>query len=315
MRRIVIAGGSGFLGCTLAAHWIRNGVELINLTRRPRAGPHGMRDMRWDGKTLGDWAAQLDGADAVVNLTGRSVDCRHNARNRELILNSRVQSVHAIGAAIRRCKRPPPVWIQAASLAIYGNSGDRVCDESAPHADDFSAQVCKQWEQACADEYTPTTRQVMLRIGIVLGRDGGALPKLAGLARRGMGGTTGNGRQWVSWLHIDDWIRMVDWALQTPAAQGAYNATCPSPVRNRDFMRELRRALGVWFGPPAPSLLVRVGSFLMGTEASLALTGRRCMPERLLRAGFEFERTDLRDALASLLHGSAKESAACKAAP
>ena len=301
MPRLVLAGGSGFLGAALAREFLAQSWDVVNLTRSPRRASAGLRDIRWDGRTAGDWVGELDGAAAVVNLTGRSVDCRYHARNRAEILDSRLHSVAAIGAALRRCAAPPPLWIQAASLAIYGDAGDRVCEEDAPHGAGFSVTVCERWEQSVEQESAPRTRKTVLRIGFVLGREGGALEKLARLARLGLGGTVGSGRQWISWLHIEDFNRLAWWLLNTPAAAGVYNVAGPCPVQNREFMRELRRALGVWFGPPAPALAVHLGSVVLRTEASLALTGRRCLPARLTREGFEFRHTDLRRTLEELL--------------
>lgn len=303
MRRIVLAGGSGFLGTALAKHLLQDSWEVVNLTRSPRENAEGVRHVRWDGRTVGDWAVVLDGSAAVVNLTGRSVDCRYNTRNRAEIMNSRVDSVRAIGAAIRNCSAPPAVWVQAGSLAIYGDAEDQICDENAPHGRGFAVEVCERWERAIDDETVPATRKVFLRIGFVLGRGGGALQKLARLARRGLGGTIGSGRQWISWLHLHDLNRMMLWALERDSVSGIYNATGPAPIRNRDFMRELRTALGVRFGPSAPAMAVHIGSLFMRTEASLALEGRRCIPARFSREGFEFQYQDLRETLEDLLRG------------
>lgn len=297
MSRIVLAGGSGFLGKVLAGELARRGWEIVNLTRSPRSAVDS--DVAWDGVSVGEWSRCLDGAAALVNLTGRSVDCRYNRKNRAEIVDSRINSVRAVGTAIRRSHRPPPVWVQASSLAIYGDAAERVCDEDAPHGEGFSVQVCQQWERATAEESTPATRKVILRIGFVLG-GGGVLEKLARLARLGLGGTVGAGRQWISWIHVDDLNRMILWAIDNDFVSGVYHATGPTPTRNNEFMRELRRALGVWFGPWAPSLAVRIGCFFLRTEASLALTGRRCIPARALRQGFPFAHTDLRQSLQEL---------------
>ena len=300
-RTIVLAGGSGFLGNSLSQYSLERGWRVVNLTRTPRRNASGVVDVAWDGKTVGDWAQALDGAAAIVNLTGRSVDCRHTADNRRFIIESRVNSVAALGAATKRCAQPPPVWIQAASLAIYGNPGDEICDENAPVGGGFSVHVCQEWESTLRQNCPPEVRSVVLRIGFVLGRDGGALATLASLARKGLGGTVGSGKQWISWLHIEDFNRMVVWAIEQGSAAGAYNATSPDPARNKHFMRQLRRTLGVWFGPPAPAFGVRIGAYLMGTEPSLALEGRRCVPARLRADGFTFQHADLAAALADLL--------------
>ncbi len=297
----MLAGGSGFLGTALAADLAMAGYEVVNLTRTPRTGAGAVQDLRWDGRTLGPWAEALDGAAAVVNLTGRSVDCRYTAANRREIVESRVHSVEAIGGAIRRCARPPSAWVQTGSLAIYGDAEDRVCDETAPHGDGFSVGVCEQWEAKVEEQVTPGTRKTILRIGFALGRGGGALEKLVRLARLGLGGTVGSGRQYISWLHVSDLSRMFRWAIEREDVHGTYNATGPTPVTNATFMRELRRALGVRFGPPAPALAVRIGAFFLRTEPSLALTGRRCLPARFMSQGFTFAHTDVRETLEGLL--------------
>lgn len=277
--RIILAGGSGFLGQSLAKTLHGKGHEVIVLGR---AAPHRSaiaRHVQWDGRALGDWAGLLDGAQAVVNLTGRSVNCRHTPENRREIIESRVNSVRVLGEAIARSNRPPEVFVQASSLAIYGDPGDRWCDEDSPHAEGFSETVCKRWEGAFDAISGPGMRKVVLRIGIVLGTDGGALPVLARLTRWFLGGAVGNGQQYISWIHIADFNRMLMAAIERDDLAGVFNATGPNPATNAEFMRELRRALHRPWSPPVPAWATRIGARLMGTEASLALTGRRCRPK------------------------------------
>jgi uncharacterized protein (TIGR01777 family) len=298
-RKLVIAGGSGFLGRVLADAWSRDEGEAVLLSRRPAPPSGSIWTVVWDGRTANGWSAELEGAAAIVNLAGRSVACLHTPENREEILRSRVDSVRAVASGLASCRNPPPVWIQASSLAIYGNPGDRICDETAPLADDFSARVCKAWEEALFA--SDSARRVALRIGIVLGR-GGALGAWAKLARWFLGGSAGSGRQYVSWLHQDDFVSMVRWAIDRPQAMGTYNATGPNPATNADLMREVRRALGRPWSPPAPEWAVRWGArYLMRADPDLALTGRRCVPRRLLEEGFVFRHPDLRAALADFL--------------
>lgn len=299
--RIVIAGGSGFLGQALSTHLVARGHGVEVLTRSPREATGAIRYFAWDGKTLGKWAQALDGAEAVVNLTGRSVNTRYTAENRREIISSRVDSVDVIGRAIAACASPPRVWVQSGSLAIYGDAGDRICDEGTPPGEGFSAHVCVLWERAFDAARTPATRKVLLRIGFALGRDGGALQTLARLARFGLGGSAGSGKQYISWLHAEDLNRMFAWSVERDDLEGVFNATGPTPVTNAEFMRTLRRALHRPWSPPVPSPFVRVGARLMGTEASLALTGRRCVPQRFLEEGFTFEYPHLHDALNDLL--------------
>ncbi len=287
-KRIILAGGSGYLGSVLAPELTKRDYEVVVLTRSPSSQAK-VKEEYWDGRSLGPWAEQLEGARAVVNLTGRSVNCRHTPKNREEIVNSRVESVKIIGEAIRRCSRPPRVLVQAGSLAIYGDTGDQWCEESAPAAEDFPAQTCIAWEKAFNETSTPQTRRVLLRIGIVLGRSGGALKVLAGLTRWGLGGRVGSGHQYISWIHEVDMNAMFVASIEREDFQGVFNAAGPEPATNAEFMRELRRALRRPWSPPAPVWAVHIGSWLMRTEPGLALTGRRCRPKRLLERGFQFK--------------------------
>ena len=236
-------------------------------------------------------------------LAGRSVACIHTPENRREIVDSRVNSVRAIDQACRQCKQPPSVLVQAASLAIYGDPDDRICDETAPHGTGFSVEVCEAWEGAFfAGVAAGEARRVALRIGFVLGRDGGALKPLANLARWFLGGAAGSGRQYISWVHIDDFSAMCRWAIENPQAQGAYNATGPAPATNAEFMRALRATLGRPWAPPTPAWAVKLGArFIIRADPDLALGGRRCVPRRLLDEGFAFRHTDLGASLRELL--------------
>jgi uncharacterized protein (TIGR01777 family) len=284
----------------LAEEFARAGYEPVVLTRKVRKNSR-VRQVEWDGRTVGAWARELEGAAAVVNLAGRSVDCRHTPEHRREIVESRVLSVEAVGRAVRECAEPPAVLVQAASLAVYGDSGPRVCDESAPAGRGFPVEVCLRWEREFDLLELPATRKVLLRIGFVLGRGGGALPTLARLARLYLGGTVGEGHQYISWLHVRDFCRLVLWCVERPEAAGVFNATGPCPVTNAEFMCELRCALKRPWSPRVPAWLVRLGAFIMRTEAALALEGRRCIPDRLVEEHFKFLYTNLESTLADLL--------------
>lgn len=297
---IVIAGGSGFIGRSLQRHFTLLGYGVVLLTRGRESRGDGVSYVHWDGRTPGAWCDALDGAQALVNLTGRSVDCRYHAANRREIVASRVDSVAALAAGIARCVSPPRVWVQASTTAIYGEAGDAVLDETAAPNVGFSPEVAKAWEKAFNDAYVPGVRKVLLRISFVLGRDGGALRKLALLTRLGLGGAVGTGRQWVSWIHHRDLDRMVAWAVRDERVSGLYHATSPSPVTNDAFMRELRRALHRPWSPRTPAWAVEIGSVLMRTESELALKGRRCVPAKAVREGFAFEHPELAAALAEV---------------
>jgi len=298
--RIVIAGGSGFIGSALAAHFIAQGNDVVVLTRTARAREDGVREVAWNGRSFGPWATELDGAAAVINLTGKNINCRHTDKNRREIIASRVVSVRAIADAIGASVTPVPVWVQASAVGIYGNAGDALCDESAPHGSDFMADVCEQWEAAFRAALTPNTRRVVLRFGVVLGRDGGALPTLATLARWGLGGTVGSGRQYMSWIHRDDLVSIVQRAITTPMS-GPYNAANHVPETNAAFMKRLRSAVHRPWSPPAPALAVKIGAYIIGTEPSIALDGQRCVPRRLDEEGFAFGHEDLSQTLHELL--------------
>lgn len=308
--RVLIAGGSGFLGRLLADRLVKDGHEVIILTRSPRppAGP--VRFEVWDGRTVGPWRDCLAGADAVVNLAGRNVNCRYTPGNKLEINESRVLSVQAVGEAIRQCVNPPRVWIQAGSLAVYGDAGDRWCDETSPPGEGFPVETCLLWERAFNEMSTPHTRKVLLRISFVLGGNGGALGTLAGLTRRFLGGTVGTGRQYVSWIHWKDMNELFLWAMKHEEAAGVFNATSPNPVTNAELMRELRRALRRPWSPPTPVWAVRLGSWLMRTESCLALTGRRGTPARLLEDGFSFGFPTLREALGEIYPAGRRASSA-----
>jgi uncharacterized protein (TIGR01777 family) len=298
--RIVLAGGSGFIGSALATHFVKQGYDVAVLTRNAQARGDGVREVAWNGRTLGPWAKELDGAAAVVNLTGKSVNVRHTSKHRREIISSRVDSVRAIADAIATSMVPPPVWVQSGAVGIYGNAGDALCDESAPHGRDFMANVCEQWEAAFRAALTPATRRVVLRFGVVLGREGGALPMLASLARWGLGGTAGSGRQYISWIHRDDLVSLVERAIATRMS-GPYNAANHAPETNAVFMKRLRQVVHRPWSPPAPALAVKLGSYVMGFEPSVALHGQRCVPRRLDEEGFTFTHENLGESLRSLL--------------
>ncbi len=297
--KVVIAGGSGALGRRISAHLAERGDEVVVLTRTPSStAPH--RQVAWDGRHMGSWAGELAGA-AVVNLAGALVDRRPTPSNIELLKRSRVEPTRALVAAAAALCDPPPVWLQASTLAIYGDAGDTVLDESARPAagPPQMAGVARAWEGAAAD--ANTRRLVVMRTGIVLDRDTPALDRLAGLARRGLGGRMGLGRQWVSWIHIADFLAAVVALLDDQRLAGVVHVTGPNPVQNADLMRGLRRVLRRPVALPTPAALVRLGAAVLRTDPALALTGRRCLPGRLLSTGFAFRFPELAPALEDLL--------------
>jgi uncharacterized protein (TIGR01777 family) len=299
--RIVIAGGSGFLGQSLARHLSALGAEVSILSRSaPReSGP--WRHNPWDARTLGDWSKVLDGASGLVNLVGRTVDCIKTPDHCDEILRSRVEATRVLGEAVRRTASPPPVWVQMSTAHIYGDPPEVVCDEGSPFGYGLAPTVGRAWEAAFDEACPPGVQRVVLRMSFVVGRGGGALARLRTLARFGLGGTVGHGRQGMSWLHELDMNRIFERALTESAMTGAYIATSPNPVSNAQFMRELRRAIGMPIGLPAPAFLVRLGApLVMRTDPELALYGRYCVPRRLQAEGFEFKFPELRSALGNL---------------
>jgi len=299
-KRIVIAGGSGFIGRALAQEFSARHYEIVVLTRAPRSRKDGVRELAWDGVQTGDWIQALDGAAAVINLTGKNINCPHTPENLREITVSRVASVNALAAAMKKVAPPPCVWVQASATGFYGDTGDRLCDESAPAGSNALANICRQWEAAFANAAVPATRKVALRIGFVLGRDGGALPVLGRLTKWFLGGAVGDGRQFISWIHLADLVQMFVAAVEQENLSGTFNAVAPNAVTNAAFMRALRRVLHRPWSPPAPAFAVKIGSRLMGSEASLALVSQRCAPQKFLAAGFQFQFAELAAALDDL---------------
>jgi len=299
-QRIILAGGSGFIGQSLSPFLVSKNYEVVVLTRG-KSDHHGsIREAHWDAKTLGEWTQFVNGALAVVNLSGRSINTRHTPEHRREIIDSRVDSVRIIGEAIARCAQPPRVFVQIAGVGIYGDKGERICDETTPPGDDFVSEVCQKWEAAFDCVEAAQTRKVLLRLGVALGRNGGLLDVLGKLARWFLGGQVGSGRQYLSWIHLGDLSEMILSAIDREDLIGTFNATAPNPVTNAELMRELRRAMHRPWSPPVPELAARIGSWLMGTEASLALVSQRCVPKRMLEKDFAFAFPTLREALANI---------------
>ena len=300
LKRIVIAGGSGFIGTALAREFIRRGYAVVILTRRPRERTDGAREITWDGAKSGDWVTELNGAEAVINLTGKSINCPHTSENLRGITESRVNSVRALATAANFAQ-PPRVWVQASATGFYGDTANKLCDESAPNGSDALAKICRDWEQAFTTAQLPQTRKVTLRIGFVLGRESGALPVLAKLTKWFLGGAVGNGKQFISWIHLADLVQLFVAAVEQEQLTGTFNAVAPNAVTNAEFMSELRRALHRPWSPPAPEFAVRLGSKILGSEASLALVSQRCVPKRFQEINFSFQFTELASALKDLI--------------
>jgi uncharacterized protein (TIGR01777 family) len=299
-KRIVIAGGNGFIGTALAREFATRGFEVTVLTRTPRGRTDGVSEMFWDGVHLGDWILTLDGAEALINLAGSSINCPHTPENLRLITDSRVNSVKLLAVALDHVKVPPRTWVQASAVGFYGDTHDHTCADSAPNGNGALAEVCFHWENAFSEVKNAAMRKVTMRMGFVLGRDGGALPVLATLVRLFLGGAAGGGQQYISWIHLYDVEQMFVAAVEKDKFVGVYNAVAPDAVTNADFMRELRRAFYRPWSPNVPEFAVRLGAKWMNGEPSLALISQRCLPKRMLEAGFHYQFPHLKEALRDL---------------
>lgn len=296
--RIVLAGGTGQVGTLLARHFHKQGHEVVVIARSVRPAP--WRVIQWDGATLGDWTRELEGVNVLINLAGRSVNCRYNAGNRREIMESRVKSTLLLGQALTQLKDPPRLWMNASTATIYRHALDRAMDEDTgeiggnepdcPSSWRFSIDVATSWEEAFFSAVTPQTRKIALRSAVTLSPDrGGIFAELLWMVRFGAGGTAGSGDQFVSWIHGTDFIRAVEFLIDHEEIDGAVNVAAPSPLPNRDFMRALREAWGTWVGIPAPVPVLALAAVFLRTETELILKSRRVVPGRLLRAGFEFQ--------------------------
>ena len=298
--KIVLAGATGFLGRPLTRALAADGHELVGLTRRPRANAD-VREVAWqpDG-TAGPWAAEIDGADVVINLAGESIaDGRWTAERKRALRDSRLRSTGSLVAAIDRATRRPALLLSSSAVGYYGPRGDEVVDETTPAGDDFLSQLSVEWEQAAQAASGRGTRVVRLRTGLVLERDGGALAAMLTPFKLGVGGPLGTGRQFWPWIHRHDWIELVRFLVARPDAEGPINATAPEPVTNEVFSKTLARALGRPSLFRAPAFALRLA---MGEMAdALLLTGQRVVPKRALELGYRFQYTRLEPALAAIL--------------
>ncbi len=304
-KTYVIAGGSGFLGVSLAYHLSERGDKVILVSRSaPRIdGP--WSHARWDAVEIGDWVAALENADGIVNLTGRTVDCIKTPDHQDEILRSRVESTRVLGRAMRQLKNPPPVWVQMSTAHIYGDPPTVRCTEESAVGTGLAPTVGQAWEQAYAESVLPEQRSVILRTSFVVGRNrgvgGGALARLKSITRFGLGGRVGRGQQGMSWLHENDMNRIFERALTDPSMQGMYIASSPNPVSQVEFMRTLRRAMRMPIGLPATEMMVRIGAhYIFRTDPELAIYGRYVLPKRLVDEGFDFQFPELSNALQDL---------------
>ncbi len=289
---ILIAGGTGFIGTYLKKRFEEKG-ENVKLVSRTGI------DVPWVHQSLVD---ELEHTDMVINLAGKTINCRHTGENKKMILDSRIKATSLLGNAIAACKNPPLLWVNASASAIYKSDTIAPATETSEHlADDFLADVVRRWETDFFSFKLPSTRQIALRTSVVLGRSKGAFPSLLRLTRLGLGGKVGNGKQIFSWIHIGDCFRIVEFLIQNDSITGVVNCTSPAPLSNAALMKEMRSKVKIPFGLPAPEFAVRIGAFFIGTESSLLLDSTNIYPERLLNAGFKFKFGDISTAISDLV--------------
>lgn len=301
--KIIIPGGTGQIGRILRRYFSTEGHEVITLSRSGREDGAPGRVISWNAQSMGPWVRELSGADILINLAGRSVNCRYTSSNRRAIMESRVASTRCLAEAVSRMTNPPALWLQASTATIYGHRYDAANDEHTGWIGvngegyrpgwDFSVEVAKAWEQAVHAFPTPRTRKVLLRSAMTMSIDaGGVFDVMLGLVRSGLGGTNGSGDQFVSWIHSEDFLGAIRWIVEHESLEGAVNIASPEPIRNRDFMRQFREAWGISVGLPSMEWMLALGAVFLGTETELILKSRRVIPARLLEDGFTFRFPD-----------------------
>lgn len=301
MKKLIIAAGTGFLGQVLINHFKNKFDEIIILTRGNSKTIDRIKYVKWNAKTFTGWEKELENATVLINMAGKSVDCRYTQKNKKEILLSRIQSTQILNKAVLNCQNPPKHWLNSSTATIYRFSLDKQMDETDGEiGNDFSINVALSWEKAFFKTETPNTLKTALRTSIVLGKNGGAFIPLKNLAKFGFGGKQGKGNQFVSWIHEEDFANAVDFIIQKEIT-GVINVVSPEPIRNAEFMQKLRKAVGFPFGIPVGAFLLKIGSFIIRTEAELVLKSRNVIPKRLLENGFQFKFGDIDAAFKNLL--------------
>jgi uncharacterized protein (TIGR01777 family) len=302
MKKLVIAGGSGFLGNAIVNHFKNKFKDIVILTRNAIPNTDTVRYVTWDAKTLGDWQQELEGCDVLINMAGRSVDCRYTDTNKKTIMDSRVDSTQVLNKAVAAQQNPPKIWFNSSTATIYRHAMDmEMGEENGEIGTGFSVSVAQAWEKTFFEGHTPKTRKVALRTSIVLGKNGGALTPIKTLAKLGMGGKQGTGEQKFSWIHVDDFVRSIDYIIKNEELNGPINIVAPKPTNNTKLMQEVRKAVGIGFGLPSPKWLLEIGAILIRTETELILKSRNVVPTKLLNHGFTFKYPTLNAALAEAI--------------
>ncbi|SFI73920.1 TIGR01777 family oxidoreductase [Olleya namhaensis] len=297
MKKIIIAGGTGFLGQVLKTHFTKQNYTVLILSRQPKSE----NEIYWNGTELGDWTKHLENADALINLSGKSVDCRYTDKNKKAIYNSRIDTTNLLGLAINLCDNPPKYWFNSSTATIYKGSLDTPNTEhNGIIGDDFSMNIAKSWEQTFNAITTPKTKKVILRTSIVLGKNGGAIIPLKQLTRFGLGGKQASGQQKVSWIHEDDFTNAIQFLMEQKL-EGVFNLCVPQPTDNKTLMQSLRHVLKVPFGISHPLWLLKLGALFIDTETELVTKSRNVLPEKLLQHGFIFKFENIKTALENVL--------------
>ncbi len=301
MMKVVIAGGTGFLGSELIQHFENNNHQVVILTRGKSKTVGKTIFVQWDAATEGDWETCLVDTDVLINLTGKSVNCRYTELNKQEIINSRVNATQVLQVAVNKLQKKPKLWINASAAAIYGQSQEALfTEESKERGVDFSAQVAQNWEKAFFHEETLNVRKVALRISLILAKTGGVFPVFSKLTRFGLGGKMGDGKQKFGWVHIKDVLRMIDFIIEKEEISGPVNCVSVNTPSNQQFMTALRKALKVPLGIPQPKFLLKIGATFIGTESELILASITAYPKKLIDNGFKFEFENCQEALNDL---------------
>ena len=300
MKKLIIAAGTGFLGEVLVNHFQDKFDKLVILTRGKSRVSNKIKFVNWDAKTLSGWELELENATVLINLAGKSVDCRYSEANKKEILSSRIDSTNVLNNAVLQCENPPKHWLNSSTSTIYRHSEDKqMTEQNGDIGDDFSMNVAKDWEKAFFETETPQTLKTALRTSIVLGKNGGAFIPLKKLTQFGLGGKQGSGNQFISWIHEEDFARALQFVIDKEII-GVINIVSPQPVKNKVFMSKLRTQLNVPVGIPTPKLLLQLGAKIIGTEPELVLKSRNVIPEKLNQRGFAFKFDTLDKALKNL---------------
>jgi uncharacterized protein (TIGR01777 family) len=307
-KKIIIAGGTGFIGNFLKEYFRAKSGKVIILSRSRTREEGNVSYLQWDGKTVGNWKESLEGAEILINLAGKSVNCRYTKKNKKEIFDSRMNATKVLGEAVKQLQHPPAVWFNSASATIYRHAEDRPNDEyNGEYQDDFSVQVCKKWEQSFNEIKLPDTRKIILRMAIVLGNKDGVVSRFKNLVHFGLGGKQGNGNQYFSWIHEEDLAAVIEYLYNHAELEGIFNCSSPEPIKNKELMQTYRNVLKPLIALPATKWMLKLGATLIGTEPELLLKSRWVLPKRLLEAGYQFKYVDIKSALENSLKKEEKK--------